>query len=51
LRLTRSGVVVGRARRAQHARVRIILSDAERPAAHAAAWLTLVVRRARHHGS
>jgi hypothetical protein len=51
LRLTRSGIVIGRPRRAGRAHVLITVSDAERPAAHATTWLTLVVRRVRHHGS
>ncbi|HEX3830563.1 MAG TPA: beta-propeller fold lactonase family protein [Solirubrobacteraceae bacterium] len=51
LRLTRSGIIDGRARHAGRARVLIKVSDAERPAAHATTWLTLVVRRARHHSS
>jgi sugar lactone lactonase YvrE len=51
LRLTRSGIVSGRARRAGRAHVLITVSDAERPAAHVTAWLTLVVRRGGRHGS
>jgi 6-phosphogluconolactonase (cycloisomerase 2 family) len=44
LRLTRAGVIVGHPRHAGRARVLIRVRDAERPAAGAAAWLTLVVR-------
>jgi hypothetical protein len=51
LRLTRPGIVAGRPARAERARVRIMVTDAERPAAHASAWLTVVVRGARHHRS
>jgi hypothetical protein len=51
LRLSRSGIVTGRARRAGRARVSVRVRDAERPAARATTWLTLVVRLARHQGS
>ena len=51
LRLTRSGDVTGRARHTARARVRISVTDAERPTAHAGAWLTLIVRGAQHHRS
>jgi sugar lactone lactonase YvrE len=51
LRLTRTGIVTGRARHVERARVQIAVTDAEHPAAHATTWLTLVVRGARHHAS
>ena len=44
LRLTRAGVITGRPRHAGRARVLIRVRDAQRPAARAGAWLTLVVR-------
>jgi sugar lactone lactonase YvrE len=44
LRLSRTGVITGRPRHAGRARVLIAVRDAERPAARATAWLTLVVR-------
>jgi 6-phosphogluconolactonase (cycloisomerase 2 family) len=44
LRLTRAGIITGRPRHAGRARVLIRVRDAERPAAQASAWLTLVVR-------
>jgi 6-phosphogluconolactonase (cycloisomerase 2 family) len=46
LHLSRSGAVSGRARRPVHARVRVRVTDTERPAARASTWLTLVVRSA-----
>lgn len=44
LRLTPSGIIIGRPRHAGRARVLIRVRDAERPTARADAWLTLVVR-------
>jgi sugar lactone lactonase YvrE len=44
LRLTRAGVITGRPRHAGRARVLTRVRDAERPAARASAWLTLIVR-------
>jgi 6-phosphogluconolactonase (cycloisomerase 2 family) len=44
LHLTRSGIIIGRPRRAGRAHVLIRVRDAERPAARADAWLTLVVQ-------
>ncbi len=51
LRLTRTGIVTGRPRHTERARVRVAVTDAERPAAQATTWLTLVVRGARHPGA
>jgi 6-phosphogluconolactonase (cycloisomerase 2 family) len=50
LRLTQTGLIIGRARHAGRDRVRIRVRDNQRPSSRAFAWLTLVVRQPAHRG-